>query len=482
MDRPSEKPADRQRNQARPGPARTLSARQAALRVLADLCEGRRTARASIDELIRRQQLPDIEVGLATELVMGVLRHQLTLARVLGGCATKGWKRINQRLRHILMLGGYQLIWLDGIPEFAAVNEAVNQAKAEGGTPAGRFVNAILRQLLRDIEDRRIPSERADPSRSLPIDDTYTCQFCRPILPDPAAEPVAHLADSTSHPRWLVSRWVDAFGIEQTRQICNAGMCRPPVLLRPNPLRTDPASLLNRLRDEGFDAELAAAGDAIVVSHVARLTRSAAFAEGLFQPQDRTAMEVVRRMSLTPGMQVIDLCAGPGTKTTQMAEAMGNQGVVLGCDRDESKLRMVRENCERLGHSIVRTVAPSDLEAEADAMGRIDWILVDAPCSNTGVLARRPEARHRATLRSLQSLTRVQHELLDLADRLAGPQTHLCYSTCSIDPAENEELTRDFTRAHPRWRLATSYDTLPAAGPTPGEWRDGGYWAIWERA
>ncbi len=475
-------PVSRRGGPTGPDQPGALPARLAALRILSDLRESRRTVRESIDVLIHRDELAGRELGLTTELVMGVVRHRLTLARILDCLADRGWKRIDRQLRDVLMLGAYQLIWLDGIPEFAAVNESVEQAKAAGGPRGGRFANALLRQLLREIEQRRIPNEHADAVRAVPIDERHCCQFRRPMLPDPATKPVEHLAVVTSHPVWLVSRWASVLGIEETTRICRAGMSRPPIFLRPNPLRTAPADLLARLLEEGYQAQLSSTGDAIVVAHAAALTRSAAFVQGWFQPQDRTAMEVVRQMSLSPGQQVIDLCAGAGTKATQIAEIMHNRGTVLACDKDEGKLERVRANCERLGYTIVRTVSLSEIEAAAASLGKVDWILIDAPCSNTGVLARRPEARYRINRRLLGTLSGLQRQLLARAARLAGERTRLLYSTCSIDPAENEDVTSRFARTHPQWRLSASRRTLPAAGePAAADWHDGGYWAIWVR-
>jgi len=301
------------------------------------------------------------------------------------------------------------------------------------------------------------------------------------VLPDPALQPTDHLALSTSHPMWLVSRWAAAFGIEKARQICRTALCRPPIVLRPNRLRTDAPGLVSLLRDEGLDPELEPGEDAVAIRHPGQLTHLASFADGLFQAQDRTARAVVREMSPKPGATIVDLCAGSGTKTTQMAELMGNRGTILASDKNASRLAALRENCTRLGLSIVRTILAFELDTAAKTLRDIDWILVDAPCSNTGVLARRPEARYRVSAKSLAALAELQLELLAQADRLATAHTRLAYSTCSIEPEENERITARFAQSHPRWRLRASRLTLPSAGPTPARWQDGGYWAIWDR-
>jgi 16S rRNA (cytosine967-C5)-methyltransferase len=463
---------------------RPMHAREIALRVLSDLRGGRRTARQEIDALASAGGADAREVSLATELVMGVLRHRLTLGNVIRKLGCQGWKRTNERLKSILLLAGYQLLWLDAVPAFAAVNEAVEQAKGEAGARGGKFVNAVLRTLLREIEQRRIPGHEADATRSIPIDASVSCQFRKPVLPDPAQSLAEYLADATSHPMWLVSRWLGHYGKERTTGICAAGISRPPTILRPNRLRIDAAGLAERLKKEGLQAELLPGGEAVLVQDAGSLVRSAAFTAGLFQPQDRTAMSTLQcgcGGKLIAGQTVLDLCAGLGTKSTQAAEMLGGRGLVLACDKDEPKLHLLVENCERLGHGIVRTTALEGLEQTVAGLERLDWVLVDAPCSNTGVLARRPEARYRLSPRDLEMLQATQLEILDRAARLARPQTRLLYSTCSIEPEENEEVSKKFAAAHPGWGLRDAKLTLPEVGKTPADWRDGGYWASWER-
>jgi len=452
-------------------------ARSAALAVLADLHKTNET----VATLIQQHDLPPTERALATELALGVVRHRLTLAHLLGGVTKHGWKRIERKLQNILLLAGYQMIWLDKIPAFAAIDEAVRQAKRRGGPRAGRFVNAILRQLQRDIEHRRIPIDQCDLLRTIPVSADTCCQFRQAVLPNPAQQPIEYLALSTSHPTWLVSRWKSAFGIEKTRDICRTALTRPPIILRPNRLRTDANALANRLRDEGIEVELDIANDLVAIRPPASLTQWNAFAEGLFQAQDRTARLIVQEILPQPGETIVELCAGVGTKTTQIAEIMGNRGTILASDTNKNRLASLNKNCDRLGISIVRTVPADELEAAAQSLSMIDWILIDAPCSNTGVLARRPEARYRVSAKSLAALSELQSTRLDNAIKLATSKTKIAYSTCSLEPEENDRIAVRFSELHPNWRLHASQLTLPSAGPRYTDWQDGGYWAIWDQ-
>lgn len=465
-------------------PARSTDApkaRDAAVHLLASLHLGDPASRDSLDVLLSRSDIPPRERSLAHEFILGVVRHHLTLRHVISVLSGREWKNINRKIQPVLLIGAYQLIYLDRVPPFAAVHEAVEQAKRAGGPPAGRFVNAVLRRLDRDIEHRRIGRQPADPIRAIPVYGDACCQLRTPVLPDPGRQPIDHLALSTSHPIWLVSRWVSAFGLDQAREICYSGMCRPPLVLRPNRLRTDLNSLAESLRADGLDVIPDDESGVLILPDAAHITQSGAFRTGHFQMQDRTAISVVQAMDLKPGAVVIDLCSGPGTKTTQMAEIMNDTGTILASDKDDERLALVRENCTRLGVTCVRTVPPWEREAAFRALDRIDWILIDAPCSNTGVLARRPEARYRVAPRSLASLVSLQKELVSEAVRFARPRTRLAYSTCSLEPEENEGLLDWFGEQHPDWRVTAMRRTFPAAGQGPVGWRDGGFWAHCER-
>ena len=188
----------------------------------------------------------------------------------------------------------------------------------------------------------------------------------------------------------------------------------------------------------------------------------------------------VRRMELRPGQTVLDLCAGLGTKTTQMAEIMGNSGKIIATDVDDAKLETLSASSENEGTTI-ETVAMRDMPARIAQLDRLDWILIDAPCSNTGVLARRPEIRYRLAARSLGQLADTQLSLLEQAADLARAETRLMYSTCSIDPEENEQVCARFVQARPDWQYADGHLTLPHPGPDIRHWHDGGYWAVLAR-
>ncbi len=469
-----------------------MKARDAAVTILSDARAGRRTARRSLDELLGRYRIAPADLGLAGELVWGVMRHRLTLEAVLRIPVGDRWERLSATLRHILLVAAYQLIWLDRVPAFAAVNEAVEQAKREGGRRAGGFVNAALRTLQRHIAARNEPGPAPDPRTCVPTGPDRHCRFDVRVLPDPAADPVGYLSAVTSHPRDLVRRWIEAFGRDPAEQICRAGTLRPPVVLRPNLLRTDATRLARRLEAEGcrvtiVDLDLvpptAVGHTAAVAPHEPSpsgpVWRLASAAEGLFQPQDITAMKPVLALGIRSGMTVLDLCAGYGTKATQAAEHMGDRGLVIATDPDADKLLALSENSTRLGLGSVRCVPFADVDAAIADQARLDAIIVDVPCTNTGVLGRRPEARYRFANESLRRIAAIQESLLDRAASLARAETRLCYSTCSLEREENAAITDSVCLRHPDWHIVRSEMTLPH--PDPIRWHDGGYFAVLAR-
>jgi 16S rRNA (cytosine967-C5)-methyltransferase len=243
-------------------------------------------------------------------------------------------------------------------------------------------------------------------------------------------------------------------------------------------LKTDGPTLADQLQADGVEAGWIADANAIVTPSASGLFNSGPFKRGMCQPQDLTAMKPVRAMNLASGQCVLDLCAGLGTKATQMAEAMGDTGAVLASDVNPAKLEQLCNNCSRLGLSSVHTFAPDQIAAEVSRQGRLDWILVDAPCSNTGVLSRRVEARYRLKPAEISTLQTTQIELLDLASDLARPETKIMYSTCSVEPEENIDAVHTFLERRQGWKLDRSHLSLPSASGELKQHQDGGFWAI----
>lgn len=489
-----------------------------ALSVLVDVMEGEVFGAARLAELQAEHPLSAADFGLAMELVLGTTRHRITCEHIAAHFHRGRWTGLHDVIRLNIAMAVYQLCWLDRVPDHAVVDSAVRLASSHGRGTAGK-INAILRAVaaargpmsescgtglepvgcatgFQPVVAGVATTDARPPRRWLPIDDHRGRLFDCDIFPDPARRPLDYLVAITSHPPFLVERWHRRFKPKLCRQILDAGNRRPRLVLRPNALRITPDGLVKRLNSEPSprgqpnDADISVdlsvspppteegrfarpIDGHVLVENESSPADLAVFREGLCQPQDSTAGIAMRLAAPAPGEFVLDLCAGSGTKSTQAAEMMGNRGRVLATDTDAVRLSRIAENAARLGLTIIEAIPIEQLDAALVAAGKPpDLIIVDAPCSNTGVLSRRPEARYRATRKSISSLVEIQRSLLAQAVRLSGPKSRVVYSTCSIEREENEQQVETFLKQHPGWQLRIPVLTLPDTD------RDGGFATI----
>jgi len=388
-------------------------------------------------ELARRPLAPS-DRGLCQELVFGIVRWERTLDWLIGR-KTNG-RAQNATLQILLRLGLYQLFWLDRIPDHAAVHETVELAKELGLGPKAGFLNAVLRGYIRERDQTAQELEKL--------------KTAAPAL-------------GYSHPDWLVERWQARWGAAKTAQLLQWNNSVPPTFARLNTLRGDAPTLAQKWPAEGvefhprqfpwtpenFVFELGA--------HPA-LGGLASFQEGWFYIQDPSTLLAVRELDPQVGETALDLCAAPGGKTTLMAALMQNKGRIVAVDPQPGRLKLLRENCARMGVTC----------AEAVSVGpdgvMFDRILIDAPCSNTGVLRRRVELRWRLRAEELERLRQTQLSLLESAAGKLRAGGTLVYSTCSLEPEENEAVVADFVRANPQFKIAAQRQLLPFAEGVDG--------------
>ena len=394
---------------------------------------------ALLERALERAELSPPDRGLCHELVLGVVRWQAALdwliARKTPGRTQKA------ALQDLLRLGLYQSFWLDRIPAHAAVHETVEQAKQAGFGPQAGFINAVLRGYLRELDE----------TKKL-LGELKTSQ--------PAI--------GWSHPEWLVARWQKNFGAEKTAQLLEWNNTPAKTFARVNTLRTDAAQLIAKWRAENVDYDFFArdwTGENLVFelkSHPP-LTSLESFRQGWFYVQDPSTLLAVRELDPQPGEAILDLCAAPGGKTTFIAQLTQNQSRLVAHDIFADRLKLVEENCARLGVTCVETVSAFSFQ-----LSTFNKVLVDAPCSNTGVMRRRVDLRWRITPEEIERLRADQLELLDQAARQLKPAGVLVYSTCSLEPAENGELVKTFLAAHPEFKLERERALTPFADGVDG--------------
>jgi 16S rRNA (cytosine967-C5)-methyltransferase len=306
---------------------------------------------------------------------------------------------------------------------------------------------------------------------ALPLERGEYRRLARPVLPEPAAHPVEYLAAAFGLPDWLLRRWLPRYGALECHRLGFWFAGPAPLTLRCNPLRVERDRLLAALREAGHDAEAGEHPQAVRLREAAPVRELPGFAEGWFTVQDESAMRVASAVNPSPGDTVLDLCAAPGGKTTHLAELTGDRGRVVACDVDAERLETVVSLAQRLGLTSIET-CPLDAERdETLPSGPFDAVLVDVPCSNTGVLGKRPEARWRLRPDDLRHLTELQSRLLMLAAGRVRPGGVVVYSTCSVEPEENRGVVEAVLREAPGLRLEAEEESVP------GRPADGGYWA-----
>ena len=434
----------------------------------------------------------------ATDLVFGTLRNRRAIDTVISAFSGRPVERIQGRLLNIIRIGTYELIYCPSNEQYAIVNEAVLNCR--GGSRTARtdkqagFVNSVLRQITRHISNRRGVSRTAptgrDAERTIPQNSVTGCEFDTSFLPDIDTYPAAYLSTVFSLPEWLVAGWLAEFGEESTRRICLASNRRPGLYIRPNPLRTTIEALTEKMAAAEIGFQTVPDAEMIRIKSPLDVTQLPGFSAGYFTIQDITASKPVRLLNPQPDWTILDLCAAPGTKTTQLAEATGEKAKIIATDIDARRLEMVRENISRLGINSVDIAGYEELlNSHPSSSLRVkrgffmpsgdevqfDCILLDVPCSNTGVLAKRIEVRYRIEPKAIKELAGLQADLLRTASGLVKPGGKICYSTCSIQKCENSEIVENFLKENQNFTLESEQLTLPEA---EGFDHDGGYAAI----
>ncbi len=378
-----------------------------------------------LDAELRTPELSDLDKGLLTELVHGVLRWQNKLDWVLNGFSHGNFQKSEVNIKNTLRVALYQILFLDRIPHAAAVNEAVELIKRIRGDKVGGLVNAVLRNIIRNLEGIRYP--------------------------DPNEDKVQYLSVMYSHPHWIVKRWLSRFGYDDTMKLLIASNERPCLSLRINKLKAQPAEFLTMLEQQQIHYTGSTHVDYFVkVKSLPRIGQMELFRRGFFTIQDESAILPCMMLAPQPGERVIDLCAAPGGKTTAMSEMMKNEGEIIAIDKYETKLMFVKAACERLGLRNVKlqVVDASTLDGE-----QADKVLLDAPCSGLGVLTKKPDIKWKRDITDVLKLAAMQSELIENAARLVKPGGVLVYSTCTTEPEENTGVISRFLEKHPEFSI-----------------------------
>jgi len=396
--------------------------REFAFRVLLEIEEGAYANLVLAETLRKAKNLTSLDRALITGLVYGTVKYRASLDWLIAKTVKKV-EKLEKEPRILLRLSFYQLLFMDKIPPFAVTNEAVKLAKKYFHAGVASLFNGVLRNYLRN------------PGKV--------------VWPDAQENPLEYLEVVYSHPRWMLERWLQRYGWEKTIKLCQYNNNPTELWIRTNTLKCSREELMIRLQEEGCVViPSLRVPEGILLQSAPPLASLPSFQAGLFTVQDESSMLVAHVLNPQPHQAVLDVCAGPGGKTTHLAQLMKNQGEILACDVHQHRRRLIEENAARLGIDIIKTQLLDATRIESELKRQYELVLVDAPCSGLGVLRRRPDARWRKQEEEVQALAALQTQILASVYHLLLPGGKLIYSTCTIEPEENVQVVDKFIGTH----------------------------------
>jgi 16S rRNA (cytosine967-C5)-methyltransferase len=416
----------------------TTGARETALIVLKEVEEREAYLNLVLNRVLTRQTFPPVERSLLTELTAGVIQHLQTLDWVISLYTKRPLEKFTPWIRNILRIGTYQLLYLERIPEAAAVDESVKLAHRYGHKGVAGLVNAVLRKIGRSKNDLPWPSREQDPALYLSLRHAY--------------------------PLWMVRRWIKNMGFETAVAHCIAGNRRPPLTVRTNSLLLSRNELQSILQAEGTASqECRFAPEGLHLNLTSGLTGLKSFQQGLFQVQGEASMLAAPLLNPQPGEQILDLCSAPGGKTTHLAALMKNQGRIIAADLYPHRLKLVQAAAKRLGIQIIQTENLDGRALPAKWQGAFQRVLLDAPCSGLGVIRRKGDLKWKRRPEDLAALSQLQLQLLHSAFQALCAGGVLLYSACTTEPEETSALISRFLAEESLARPVQLTSLLPPA-------------------
>lgn len=394
--------------------------RESVVSILEQIEKNQSYSNLLLNNVIKKNQIATKDIGLLTELTYGTLQRKMTLDYYLEPFI-KNPKKLENWVKQLLRMTLYQMLYLDKIPDRAAIHEAVEIAKKRGHKGISGMVNGVLRSLQREgIRDM-----------------------------DEIKDEVERLSIETSHPTWLVRRWIEQFGYNKAKEMCEINLTAPMQTARINTNKITREACIKRLSEEGFQVEESVVVPEAIKCLKGNLAHSESFREGLITIQDESSMLVAYALGIEQNETILDACAAPGGKSTHIAEKLEETGQVISLDLHEHKVKLINENAVRLGLTNIETKAMDSRKVQEEFEGKtFDRILLDAPCSGLGVMRRKPDMKYTKKEEDLNRLQSIQLQLLDSVTPLLKPGGTLVYSTCTIDRSENDEVVTSFLQKH----------------------------------
>jgi 16S rRNA (cytosine967-C5)-methyltransferase len=409
-----------------------MNSREIALKVLTDIREKGAYSNYSINKYLK-EKISLKDENLVREIVYGVIENLTYIDYIISKLSAKKMEKIHPKILDILRMGVYQIAFTDKIPDRAAVNESVNLAKKYVHSGAAGFVNGILRNFSRKKDE---------------------------VMKIDCGDRLEFLSIKYSHPKWMIERWIKAYGEDFAEKLLEANNSKPKLNLRVNNLKTDKDTLKRVLTNYGYEVyDTKYARDGIVVENPVRITDIDEFKQGHFTIQDESSMLVAQIANPKEDSIILDLCSAPGGKATHLAQIMNNKGRIICCDIYKHKLELIKENANRLGINIIETKLQDAQVLDENMVGIFDICIVDVPCSGLGIIRRRPEIKWNRKEEDIDDLVEIQKNILNNASKYVKPGGLIIYSTCTIEDSENLSRVNEFLSKNKEFKLS-SFDQL----------------------
>ena len=421
------------------------NARKLAISALVKIERDNAYSNITLNSFLKDFDLSKEDKALFSALIYGVLDRKITIDYVLSHYMKTPLKKTAPFTLNALRVGLYQIMYMDKIPESAAVNESVKIIKSSKESRNAGFVNAVLRAAIRN------PLELPNGNSVSDLSIKYSC------------------------PEWIVKGFLDDYGVENTVNLLEKSLETPPVTLRVNTVKTSAEDLMQKLCESGVKAKLCEVENCIQIENGMDISSNELYKQGFFYAQDMASQKAVAVLSPKPDSSVLDLCAAPGGKSFTMAGYMQNKGKIVSCDLYESRVKLIEKSAERLGLDII-TPTVNDATVYNENLGEFDYILCDVPCSGLGVIRRKPELKYK-TVTEFEELENIQYKILCNAVKYLKKGGRILYSTCTLRRNENENLVFRFKKEYNEFQLVYEHTFMPHIDNT-----DGFYCALLEKS
>ena len=402
--------------------------REIALKILYDIEVNNAYSNVSLNKFLNSSSLKTIDRAFTTHLIYGVITNKKRLDWIISKFSNTPIKKMTPGIINILRLGIYQILYMDKVPPFAAVNEMVSLGKKYGHKKIAGFINGVLRNIV------RAPKKQLEPS----VDNE-----------------INFLSIFYSHPIWMVEMWVKMYGLDFTSKLLKKNNEIPPITIRTNTLKTTRKELMLLLKKEGLlPREGQWCPESIVFDNLSNIGENKYFQEGLFHIQDESSMLVGHILNPLKDQLILDICVAPGGKITHIAELMDNSGSIIGRDIYDHKIGLVKKNIKRLGISNIQLELFDALQLDRNMIDKADRVLIDAPCSGLGIIRKKPDLKWNKSIDDLESIILLQKKMIENAGNYVKRGGYLIYSTCTINQDENLKVVKYFLDNNPQFRLA----------------------------